>query len=162
TSQAWKLPPSSFATSAPRERGRSRIDTCAPSRTNISAVAFAIPQAPPTTTAALPPIFMGFPSSPSALRPAGAWRDADRRQRGSRPGAQDRVDHVDEIVGVDQRTAEEASLHPDGSQLGAQLRIPSGHESGLRLARTAARVAHDEAREPDVRMLGAPCLDELV
>src|SRR5215831_17565472 len=160
TSQGWKLPPSSLATSAPLEAGRSRIDTCAPSRTSISAVAFAMPDAPPTTTAAFPAIFMEFPSS--ALRLAGARSDDDRRQRGARPGSQDRVDDRDEIVGVEQRAAQEAPLHPDRDQLRAQLRIPSGHEAGLRLARTAAAVAHDQAREPDVRVLGAPRLDQLV
>src|SRR5262245_34672767 len=96
TSQAWKLPPSDLATSAPFERGRSRIETCAPSRTSISAVAFAMPEAPPTTTAALPEIFM---VSRLSLLLVGALPEADRQ---SVESADDEGLRVGELAGIHQ------------------------------------------------------------
>src|SRR6478735_4303123 len=56
TSHGWKVPPIPAATSAPADVGRSRIATSAPASRSASAVARAMPDAPPTTIARFPVI----------------------------------------------------------------------------------------------------------
>ena len=51
---------------------------------------------------------------------------------------------------------------PSRGHLGRELRIPSVRELRLRVAFTTGAVAHDDAREPDVRVLGTPGLHQLV
>src|SRR5262245_137217 len=115
TSQAWKLPPSDLATSAPFDRGRSRIDTCAPSRTSISAVAFAIPEAPPTSTAALPLICM-------ASTPFEWLRAAPEAQRQLVQSADDEGRRIGEPARVDQLDL----IQPREQPLEADPRLGAG------------------------------------
>ena len=70
TSTSWNVPPSSLATSAPAELGRSRMATSAPFWRSSSAVALAMPDAPPTTTAFFPWIST---ACSSLLRARSVW-----------------------------------------------------------------------------------------
>ena len=95
TSTGWNVPPSAFATSAPADVGRSRIAIDAPFSCSSSAVARAMPDAPPTMTAFLPLISTPRPSprmprrtgSAAAVvqlrrfRPPGASRNPKHRRR---------------------------------------------------------------------------------
>src|SRR4051812_10336645 len=56
TSHGWNVAPIPAATSAPADFGRSRIATSAPASRRASAVARAMPDAPPTTIARFPVI----------------------------------------------------------------------------------------------------------
>ena len=69
TSHGWNEPPSAEATSAPSLAGRSRTATRPPPATMRSAVAFAIPEAPPTAMVRNPCRSMEFPSGGRGAAP---------------------------------------------------------------------------------------------
>ncbi len=69
---------------------------------------------------------------------------------------------ADEVIDVDQRATQVVACRPDRKELGRKLHVPAGGELALRVALAAAAVADDDAGEADVRILGAPGLDQLV
>src|SRR5207248_2178774 len=98
-----------------------------------------------------------------------AQMSAGRRARGdgeavnarARTGVQDGMHDVYEVVDLDQRPDDVATLDPHRHQLGRRLRIPTHREFRSGLTLPAAAIADDDVGETDLGMFDAPGVDHL-
>ena len=95
-------------------------------------------------------------------RRGGPGRHGDRRQADGAAMPDQRVDHVHEIVDIDQRVGQVFALHPLGPELHRALGVPPVGEAGHGVALSPGAVADHEPRETDRGVLRPPCLHQLV
>ncbi len=88
--------------------------------------------------------------------------DRDVRDRHARAVADDVVHQGHELGDLDEAAVHQPPLQPDRTDLDGEVGIPVVGELRHRLAVTAGAVAHGDASEADLRVLGAPRLDHPV